>query len=147
MKIRRLALPVVAVSSFLAGTLAPVAFTQSETPPEYVAVAYMKVSPGGEQAYIEMERDVWKPIHKKLIEKGLQRSWSLYSLLTAGTGDAYNFVTIQTFDSLDQHFGADYDTVAVEANPSRTLDSIYEQMNETRDLVSYQLLQRLDHVE
>lgn len=137
----------VALVSYLAGAIAPVAFTQSAKAPKYVAVGYMKVPSGKEQAYLETERGLWKPIHRKLIENGGQRSWTLYGVLSAGTDDEYNFVTVQELDSLDQYYGTDYAKATSETHPGRTAESIFEQTYKARDMVAVKLMQRLDHVE
>ncbi len=147
MKTRWLMLLGVALMSYVAGAIAPVAFTQSAKAPKYVAVGYMKVPSGKEQTYLELERDVWKPIHRKLIESGRQRSWTLYSALSAGTDDPYNFVTVQELDSLDQYYGTDYAKATGEAHPGRTAESIFEQTFKARDMVAVKLMQRIDHVE
>jgi len=137
----------VALMSYLAGAIAPVAFTQSEKAPKYVAVGYMKVPSGKEQTYLEVESSIWKPIHRKLIENGSQRSWTLYGVLSAGTGDPYNFLTVQAFDSLDQYYGAEYGKAMGEAHPGRAAESIFEQTLKARDMVAVKLMQRIDHVE
>ena len=147
MKIRSLTLAVVAVVSFLAGTLVPVAWTQSETTPRYMLVADMKVRPGDGQAYVAMERDVWKPMHKKIIESGKTRSWSLYGVMFSGTEDPYNYVTVQTFDSLDDFYSVDFAKVAGEVHPDRAVASLSEQALKMRDNVADQLLWRIEHAE
>jgi len=147
MKTRWLMLIAVALTSYVAGALTPVAFTQSARAPKYVAVGYMKVPVGKQQAYLTLESDVWKPIHRKLIASGSQRSWTLYGVLSAGTGDPYNFVTVQEFDSLDQYFGADYAKAFGEAHPSKPPEGIMEQTFGARDGVAVKLMERIDHVE
>lgn len=137
----------VALTAYLVGTLTPVAFTQSAGAPKYVAVAYMKVPAGKEQTYLETESNLWKPIHRKLIASGAERSWTLYGALPAGTGDPYNFVTVQEFDSLDQYFGADYEKLAGEAHPGKSVESVLELTLKARDAVAVKLMERIDHVE
>ncbi len=93
------------------------------------------------------EDQIWKPIHRKFIENGGERSWTLYGVLSAGTDDPYNFVTVQAFDSFDQYYGTDYAKVAGEAHPGRTTESIFEQTFKARDMVAVKLTQRIDHIE
>ena len=148
MKTRWLMTIGVALTSYAAGALTPVAFTQSASKaPRYVALGYMKVPAAEGQAYLALERDVWKPIHRKLIVSGAERAWTLYGVVSGGTGDPHNFVTIQEFDSLDPFFDADYGKVAVEAHPGKSMESIMEQTLKARDLVAMKLMERIDHVE
>jgi hypothetical protein len=147
MKTRWLTLIGVAIASYVAGTFTPVAFTQSTKAPKYVAVAYMKVTPSGGDTYLAMERDLWKPIHRKLIASGAERAWTLYGVLNAGTGSPYNYVTVQTFDSLDQYYSTDFEKAAKDAHPDKSIQDVMNQTLQARDAVSTQLLERLDHVE
>jgi hypothetical protein len=147
MKTRWLALIVVALTSYVAGALTPVAFSQSAKAPKYIAFAQMKVAPGKEQAYLALESDVWKPIHRKMVANGSERSWTLYSVQSAGTGDPYNFVTVQAFDSLDQYFGLDFPKTIGEAHPGKTMDSIMQQTLGAREEVAMKVMERIDHVE
>ena len=147
MKTRWLLLIAVALTSYVAGALTPVALGQSTKAPKYVSVGYMKVPAGKEGPYLSLESDVWKPIHKKLIATGVERSWTLYGLLSAGTDDPYNYVTVQEFDSLDQYYSADFAKVLTEAHPGKSMDSIMNNTMSARDGVAVKLMQRLDHVE
>jgi hypothetical protein len=53
-------MPLVAVTSFLAGTLAPGVSSDTKSP-KYFEVDYMKVNPGKEADYLKVEREDWKP--------------------------------------------------------------------------------------
>lgn len=66
MKAKYLWLPVVIVSSFLAGTLVGTgrAQTSPRKPPKYIQVDYMKVQPANEDDYVKVEKEGWKPIHQ-----------------------------------------------------------------------------------
>ena len=123
------------------------ALSQSSKAPKYVAVTYMKVPAGKAGPYHTLESDHRKPIHKKLIASGAERSWTLYSLLTSGTGDPYNYLTVQEFDSLDQYYGADYAKAFTDAHPGKSVDSIMERTVSARDGVAVKLMERIDHVE
>ena len=147
MKNRWLMLIAVALTSYAAGALTPIAFGQSSKAPKYVSVTYMKVAAGKAGPYLSLESDVWKPIHKKLIASGAERSWTLYGLLTSGTADPYNYVTVQEFDSLDQYSGADYGKAFTDAHPGKSVDSVMQSTVGARDAVSVQLMERIDHVE
>ena len=94
--------PLLAVTSFLAGALVPIASTDTK-PAKYFQVDYMKVSPGKEADYLKVEKEMWRPLHQERIKQGLSRSWSLYALqFPSGTGEKYDYVTVNAFDQFGQ---------------------------------------------
>jgi hypothetical protein len=105
MKARYLWLPVVIVSSFLAGTLVSTgrAQTSPRKPPKYIQVDYMKVQPGNEGDYMKVEQEGWKPIHQERIKQGKLHSWYFFGVdFPSGTETKYNYVTVNTFDQWGQ---------------------------------------------
>ncbi|MEJ2312015.1 MAG: hypothetical protein P8Y10_10345 [Gemmatimonadales bacterium] len=54
------------------------AVSQEEGGTLYFQVDYMKVPEGGGDAYLAVERDLWKPIHKERVRQGTIMSWSVY---------------------------------------------------------------------
>jgi hypothetical protein len=60
MKTRWLMLIAVALASYVAGALTPIALGQSGKAPKYVGVTYMKVPAGKDAPYLSLESDVWK---------------------------------------------------------------------------------------
>ena len=52
------------------------------------------------KAYLEMESELFKPVHQALVDAGHRKGWGVYGLI-APTSDArpYNFVTVDFFDS------------------------------------------------
>lgn len=100
--------------SFLAGTLVPSAMMQSvptpqpATGPKYLAVDYMKVDPAKVEEYLNMERELWKPMHQLRVKSGKTKSWSIYearsplfSPVKESEQRNYNYVTIATYDNLE----------------------------------------------
>lgn len=101
----------------------------------YVQVDYMKVAPGKDQAYIDLERNIWKPYHQALIEAGRRVWWGLYGVRSpAGTEVDHNYATVNVYGKFADmeapyagdvlarvHAGKDVSTLANEALAARDL--------------------------
>lgn len=75
---------------------APFMGTAQESNP-LIVVELMKVNPENQASYVAMEQNIWKPIHKERINKGLIVGWVLYQVMYAGADDAYNYVTVNVY--------------------------------------------------
>jgi len=72
-------------------------FAQSRA---FVTFDYMNVKPASVDEYINLESEVWKPVHKAYQKNGFEVSWSLYRVRGAGTQNHYNYVTVSVYDGL-----------------------------------------------
>lgn len=86
----------------IASTLACTASAPAqEAEPVYLVLGYMRAAPEQVEDYLELERDVWKPIHRERIREGDMRAWSLYAVrFPGGVENDYNFVTVNVYDDL-----------------------------------------------
>ena len=73
-------------------------FKEAKKPFTYLRADKMKVLDGMEKDYLEIENQ-WKEIHEKLMSEGKRLSWSVWKPKDNNLG--YDYVTVQTFDSLD----------------------------------------------
>src|SRR5215510_11197494 len=93
--IRLLWLPIVVL--LLVGTFSswPV-LSAAEAP--YAVFEFMKIEPGKNADYRKMEREIWMPIHRERVSKGLIKSWSLWGMrYPGGTAREYDAIAITTF--------------------------------------------------
>ncbi len=74
------------------------AVSQEEGGTLYFQVDYMKVPEGGGDAYLAVERDLWKPIHEERVRQGTIMSWSVYGVRAGAPHSGYNYVTVTVFD-------------------------------------------------
>lgn len=115
----------------------------------YVEVDYMDTPEGEETAYIAAENKYWKPMQEQRIALGLMTGWDLWGLkYPAGTSEAYDFVTINFFDSYSKLSEPDYPQgVISDAHPTFAegdFERIVEETLATRSMVSMQLWVRID---
>lgn len=115
----------------------------------YVEVDYMDTPEGEEAAYIAAENKYWKPMQAQRIAKGLMTGWDLWGLkYPSGTSEAYDYVTVNFFDSYSKLSEPDYPAgVITGAHPDFTEGDFERIANETiatRSMVQMQLWIRID---
>ena len=94
----------------------------------YFAIKYMKVGPGHESHYLQLELDIWKKIHTARIKADVLDGWYLYRVVSpAGESTKYNYLTIEVYDSAEKlagHFdgyGVDYSKIL---NPEEIIQAL-----------------------
>jgi len=102
----------------------------------FVQIACMKVKPENVSLYLEVEREIWKPIHQERVKQGKIMGWILYKIHYTGTNDEYNYATATIFAdraNLENPFeGIDFEKMVPEVAWNKTLKS--------RDLVKRNLI-------
>lgn len=124
-----------------------VAAQSAERPSKIYVVDFMKVEPGGEEHYVEVERKWWRPVHAERIRRGSMHAWSLYRVrYPDGAAKAYDFVTVNVYD----------DFAASELDPFAFLSEVHEGADRaaieaetlaSRSMVRGEIWYRLDHLE
>lgn len=110
----------------------------------YVQIDYMKVPPGGGAEYVQMEQDVWKPIHQERIKRGVIMSWDLYGVWFAPAGIEYDYVTVNVFDELSDLEGAFAEEIVTAAHPNGDIDALMQRTEAARDLIHSEVWQLVD---
>ncbi len=107
---------------------------------KYLRVNQMAAHSGNE--YVEMEREIYKPVHAALMEAGETGGWGLYSREAPwGTSSAYNYATVDFLKDLGAFPLGEY---LEQVHPDADLDAIDERTTATRDLVSGSIWTLLD---
>ena len=118
---------------------------QEMSAPLYLRLDYMDVEPAGEGAYVELEQEVWKPVHEALIEAGILTSWQLYAVrLPGGTGSEYNYVTVNVYDSLTDLENPYPEDVLTRVHADTALAGLAARTYAARDLVRSELWVLID---
>ena len=67
-----------------------------------VTVDYMKVASGQDDAYLQVEQKLWKPIHEARIKDGKALGWYLYRVAyPSGTLVDHNYVTVAVYSTFE----------------------------------------------
>lgn len=127
-------------------------FRQDEALPEggpvaikYIQIDYMKVKPGNEGAYLDVEKNIWKPIHQEFIKAGSRAGWSLWNeVYPAGSGSDYQYITANYFSEFTKIGTADYNAAINKAHAGKDIDAMGVKTTNSRDLVRSELWQVLD---
>ncbi len=110
---------------------------------QIAVINYMKVKPGGEDAFLASER-TWKKLHQQRVNEGKLVAWEVYYIYGQGTVSQYNYATVDVYenmkaalqgittDELKKAFGEKYAEVLNKTNSSRELvysDMVSRQMS------------------
>ncbi len=66
---------------------------------QIAVVNYMKVKPGGEDAFLASER-TWKKLHQQRVNEGKLMAWEVYYVHGQGTASPYNYVTVDVYENM-----------------------------------------------
>ena len=63
---------------------------------QITVVQFMKVQPGQQSTYLEVEK-AWSELHQKSVDNGLLVAWSLHQKMFNGTNDEYDYATVNVY--------------------------------------------------
>ena len=114
-------------------------------PFKYLQVDYMKVKPGEEGNYIDVEKNIWLPIHKEFIKAGTRVGWSLWSQQFPGGSELdHQFAAVNYFSDFSKIGMANYVDAFNKAHPGKDINELFEKTGKSRDLVRSELWELLD---
>ncbi|HKI88552.1 MAG TPA: hypothetical protein VKA38_05945 [Draconibacterium sp.] len=111
----------------------------------FAVVEFMKVEPGQEGNYLELEQKIWKPIHQERVNQGKLFGWILYQVMYTGTDDAYNYATVNVYAN-SANFENPYDGIDfAKVHPGKDMGEEFTKTINTRKLVKSQLISRVTY--
>jgi hypothetical protein len=108
-------------------------------PSLFVVVDYMKVQPEQHAAYLEVEQELWKPMHQERIRQGIIVGWYLYAVEFSGGADEYNYVVITLYDNSEQLENPWSSEIPGNVHPGRKLEEIMQRTYDARSHVKSEL--------
>jgi len=111
----------------------------------FAVVELMKVEPGQENNYVNLEQQIWKPIHQERIKQGKLVGWILYQVMYTGTDDAYNYATVNVYADLKSMENPYGDIDFAKVHPGKNMDEVFTKTVNTRKLVKSQLISRVNY--
>ncbi len=113
-------------------------------PPLYVAVDCMKSTAVD---YVQLETDVWAPMHQHLVDTGKRNSWALYRVMY-GDRSRCDFYTVTTYRGEDQlNAEAAYEEAFRVAHPGKNGDEVMARTLASREHVATELWLQIDQTE
>lgn len=115
---------------------------QEVEPPLFGLVECMKVKPENNDMYLEIEKDIWKPLHLERIKQGNIVGWFLYKVWFTGSSDSYNYVTVTLFSNPANLEDSWKNVDMAKVLPGKDIDKLFRETLESREMVSSSLTNR-----
>jgi hypothetical protein len=104
-------------------------------PAKYIRVNRYKVKPGEAGTYIDLRREITKPMQEEFIKRGHRAGWSMWRKLTYD--QKFQFVTVDAFAEFgDWKSGIPGGEIFKEVHPDHNLDETMTKMRESKTNVS-----------
>jgi hypothetical protein len=129
-----------AAALLVAGLLARATPAAAQAP--FVTVDYMKVAPGQDDAYLQLEQKTWKPIHEARVKAGNAIGWYLYRVDSpSGSQADHNYVTVAIYGSFEATGNPYPNELISKLIPAQNLADFNKKTLAARDLVRSELWQ------
>jgi len=115
---------------------------------DILTYAHMRVPPGGAADYVNLETEVWKPMHEAAIAEGNLNAWGLLRrVLTGGSTSPYGYIALNMYESVEQMMGPGITPEIVAAvHPDTEWSKIGDMTTAARDAVWYETRFRIAQV-
>jgi hypothetical protein len=132
MRVHSTAATIAMVAALLGGTNGAAA----QNRPQVVTVEYMKVAPGQDDAYLQVEQKMWKPIHEARVKAGKAIAWYLYRVASpSGTLVDHNYVTVAVYNSFEATENPYPDDLLAKIVPAQSMTEFMRKTGASRELV------------
>ncbi len=121
-------------------TISPSTNFAQGTPSLFVVADFMKVNPEDHGKYLEVEQELWKPMHQERINQGIIVGWYLYAVEFAGSSDEYNYVIITLYDNAMTLANPWQPEIPQKVHPGMKLEELMNRTHDSRTHVKSELL-------
>jgi hypothetical protein len=129
------------------GAMAGAPETPLAKPAPFLSVEYMKVPPGGDAAYVEVEK-LWKQLHQVRIKEGTLVNWGVYGRVLPGGSDyPYNYATVSGYSHFKDLIGLDFAGLVQKAALGMSANELGDRTGKARDLVRGEVWVLVDYVQ
>ena len=118
---------------------------ESNTPSNFIVVNFFKVPQGEGQAYQDLEKNIFKPMHEAAIKNGKRTYWGVW-VQWPNPGGEYNYVAVDGYEKLEHLNASDYDELFQTVHAGKDADEAWKNMNEARMSVKTQIFRLVDSV-
>lgn len=109
----------------------------------FLVVNRMRPTPGNWDAYVESEREVFKPMFEESISQGNRASWGLWNTWPYEEGQI-RLVTVDGFDDLAQSYGENMEEIFAKVHPGKDMDEVARKVMSLRDQAQVEVWQLVD---
>lgn len=103
-------------------------------------LVYMNAPDGAE--YVDMEREIWMPVHSQRIREGKLLNWQLYQVVrSTGDNQDYNYLIVETYPNWQatEEPYADIGKMIEEVHGSTSIDYLSERTENARTMVKQEM--------
>ena len=124
-----------------------IAQAENSMPSNYIYVNQMHVKQGMGGDYVDMELEVFKPVHEEAIKRGLRSHWGIWSNWPLKEGGAA-YVTVDGYKDVAQLTGGGdmNDDLFSAVHPGKSADEVYDKINKLRKMDGTELWELVDQV-
>jgi hypothetical protein len=115
--------------------------------PTYVIVNGMKVIPGHEVDYVDMESNIFMPIHEEGIRQKFRAGWSLWEKFYGGDYSDYQYMTFDAYYSFKQIENDITAPLYEKLNPRGDFNQVLAKANGIRTIVTREVWRLIEFVE
>ncbi|MCC5904844.1 MAG: hypothetical protein JJU13_01435 [Balneolaceae bacterium] len=127
-------------------TQARVYHETADPPSRYKNTNFMRAEPASLEEYLELEVDIAKPLHQNQTDNNRMDGWNFYQLtFPTGTSVAYNFITADYYNSLDQIDMGITREVIEEVHPEMDVDEFEDFADSIRERAWSDLWELLEY--
>lgn len=110
---------------------------------KYVVINHMRVKPGMENAYMDVESEIWKPYQEEAIKRGMKANWGVWVAWPYKEGQS-RYSSVDGYNSMDQMMMGD--NILEDVHPGMTWEEIDKKTSETRRISSIEIWEIVDAV-
>src|SRR5690625_3926623 len=110
-------------------------FAQQSSDHLYMKVDYFRATGPQMADYLEVEQEIWKPMHQERFNRGIILSWDFYAVFAGDQADDYNYIAVNVFDDFDKIDYYDLSSIASEVYPDMDLGALMERTRASREVV------------
>jgi hypothetical protein len=115
---------------------------------KYFVLNFMKPAPGLADEYIRIEKEIWNPMHKELVNTGIRTSWALWQLVfPGGSSLPYNYATSDGFADYAKMNEGDFMAIFKKVHPDKKVEEVADRTSKSRQLVRSELWERIDMID
>ena len=107
----------------------------------YVKIDYLKAEGHQIGEYLELEQELWKPIHEERKQRGIIESWNLYSVVAGEPDISYNYIVVNVFDDFSKIDYYGLNELIDDIHPDINRDEFMERTRSSREVVRTEIWQ------
>lgn len=107
----------------------------------YLKVDYFKAAGPQISEYLQVELDLWKPLHEERCNRGIIKSWDFYGVVAGEPDVPYNFIAVNVFDDFNKIDYFDLNDIIGSVYPEMDIAEMMKRTRASREVVRTEIWQ------